>query len=52
MAYWECYRTDDYVLCLVVNDRDYVEYVMKYNRVSKYKNIILIIKIDDGYVFL
>lgn len=38
MAYREYYRADNAVLRTVVNDRDYVEYVMKYNQVTEYKN--------------
>ncbi|MGC8170121.1 hypothetical protein ACP3WP_24375, partial [Salmonella enterica] len=34
MAYREYYRADNYVLRSVVSDRDYVEHVMKYNRVT------------------
>ncbi|EDW1429265.1 hypothetical protein GZ20_004302 [Salmonella enterica subsp. enterica] len=40
MAYREYYRADNYVLRSVVSDRDYVEHVMKYNRVTEYKNKI------------
>lgn len=40
MAYREYYRADNYVLRSVVSDGDYVEHVMKYNRVTEYKNKI------------
>lgn len=38
MAYREYYRADNTVLRTVVSDRDYIEHVMKCNRVSEYKN--------------
>lgn len=38
MAYREYYRADNAVLRTVVNDRDYVENVMKYSHVSEFKN--------------